>query len=57
MSRTEKMLNVLEQMTVILGTYGSVIYAMADPAHKQAMLDEVGKLDDMLDILIEEVRR
>lgn len=59
-TRIEKVLEIIGQMEEVLGLYGSVIYPLADDNQKGAIIKSVGKADDMIDELwenIEDIRR
>lgn len=47
-TRIIKMLEILDQMTEVLGLYGSVVLGMADPQKKEAIIEAVGLVDDMI---------
>lgn len=47
-TRIIKMLEILDQMAEVLGLYGSVILDMADPQKKEAIIEAVGLVDDMI---------
>ena len=47
-TRIIKMLEILDQMAEVLGLYGSVVLGMADPQKKEAIIEAVGLVDDMI---------
>lgn len=54
-SRIEKVLEILDQMEEVLGLYGNVIYPLADDNQKKAIIKSVGKADDMIDELMQNI--
>lgn len=59
-TRIAKVLEIIDQMEEVLGLYGAVIYPLANDNQKKAIIESVGKADDMIDDLrenIEDMRR
>ena len=47
-TRIIKILEILDQMAEVLGLYGSVVLGMADSQKKEAIIESVGLVDDMI---------
>lgn len=59
-SRIAKVLEIIDQQQEVLGLYGAVIYPLANDNQKKAIIESIGKADDMIDNLrknIEDMRR